>query len=144
MANGSLGGRVVYLRNKCSGLVLDGGPEKNLCQWGRNDPVTAHQLFKLVHITGDKYNIICQKNGKAVDLSGYEDKDGAEILTWDFHGGSNQQWHFEAAGGGGFFIRSAVGGRVLDVPNLSTRQGCNLCLWEKNGGDNQVFYADFL
>ena len=32
MANGSLHGRVVFLQNKHSGLVLDAGPNLNICQ----------------------------------------------------------------------------------------------------------------
>merc|ERR1712240_256464 len=109
-------------------------------QWERNDE--PHQQFKLVHVSGNTYNIISEKDGKALDVAGGADEDGAEIIKWDFHGGINQQWHFEATDDGGWVIQSAVGGRAIDVPSYSTEQGCNLCLWEKHGGDNQVFYSE--
>jgi len=140
MADGSLDGQVVFLRNKCTGHVLDAGPERNLCQWERND--APHQQFKLVHVEGSTYHIISEKDGKALDVAGGADEDGAEIIKWDFHGGVNQQWIFEATDDGGFVIASALGGRAIDVPSYSTEQGCRLNLWEKHGGDNQIFYSE--
>jgi len=140
MADGSLDGQVVFLKNKCTGHVLDAGPDRNVCQWERNDAV--HQQFKLVHVDGGRYHIICQNDGKALDVAGGLDQDGAEIIKYDLHGGVNQQWIFEATDDGGWVISSAIGGRAIDVPSYSTDQGCNLNLWEKHGGDNQVFYAE--
>jgi len=140
MADGSLDGQVVFLKNKCTGHVLDAGPERNVCQWERNEAL--HQQFKLVHVDEGRYHIICQNDGKALDVAGGLDQDGAEIIKYDLHGGVNQQWIFEATDDGGWVISSAIGGRAIDVPSYSTDQGCNLNLWEKHGGDNQVFYAE--
>jgi len=140
MADGALDGQVVILKNKCTGHVIDAGPDRNLCQWEHNGE--AHQNFKLIHVDGDKYHIVSEKDGKAIDVAGGRDEDGAEIIKWDLHGGVNQQWHFEESGCGGWVIRSAGGGRAIDVPSYSTDQGCNLNLWEKHGGDNQVFYTE--
>merc|ERR1711872_708273 len=114
MTDGSLDGQVVFLKNKCTGHVLDAGPER----------------------------IVCQRDGKALDVAGGLDQDGAEIIKYDLHGGVNQQWIFEASDDGGWVISSANGGRAIDVPSYSTDQGCNLNLWEKHGGENQVFYAE--
>ena len=38
-------------------------------QWERNDE--PHQQFKLVHVSGNTYNIISEKDGKALDVAGY-------------------------------------------------------------------------
>jgi len=140
MADGSMDGQVVFLRNKLSGHVLDAGTDRNICQWERNDE--AHQQFKLVHVGGNVYHIISEKDGKALDVSGNRDEDGAEIIKWDFHGDTNQQWMFEATDDGGWIILSALGGRALDVPDDSTEQGVNLHLWSKHGGDNQIFFHE--
>jgi len=141
MADGSLDGQVVFLRNKNSGHVIDGGPERNICQWERNDE--PHQQFRLVHTWGNRYNIICQKDGKALDVADNNDADGAEIIKWDFHGDTNQQWIFESSDCGGWVISSALGSdKAMDVPDDSTEQGCNLALWSKHGGDNQIFYVE--
>lgn len=140
MADGSLDGQIVFLRNKSTGHVLDAGPDRNLCQWERND--APHQQFKLVHVEDNKYHILNEKDGKALDVAGGRDEDGSEIIKWDLHGGVNQQWMFEESGDGGYVIMSASGGKAMDVPGYSEEQGCNLNLWEKHGGDNQVFYCE--
>lgn len=132
-----LNDRVVTIRNKASGMALDAGPDRNICQWEQNG--AEHQNFRLVHAGENKYHIICEKDGMALDLAGGEDEDGAEIIKYDFHGGINQQWLFEPAPGG-FSILSAKGNRrAIDVPGGSC-ESCNLCLWETHGGDNQVFF----
>jgi len=66
MADGSLHGQVVFLTNKHNGLVLDAGPNWNICQWKRSNQ--PHQKFKLDHAGGGKYHIICEKDGKALTL----------------------------------------------------------------------------
>jgi len=132
MANGSLSGMTLYLQNKCSDHVMDVGKTKHVCQWAERR--TIQQKFKLVHVEGSKYNIISEKDGKAVDASDYN------IIQWDFQNGKNQQWNFEAAGDDGFIIESGLGeGWVIEVPNNSCAQGCNFKLSRKDGGDNQIF-----
>lgn len=134
-------GKVVTLKNKNSGQCLDAGPDRNICQWEPNG--AEHQQFKLVHVEGDKYNIISEKDGCALDLAGGCDEDGTELIKYELHGGQNQQWFFEPSGCGGFNIVSALGnGRAIDVPGSSCENGCDLKLWEKHGGDNQVFYVE--
>jgi len=138
MADGSLHGQVVFLTNKHNGLVLDAGPNWNICQWKRNNQ--PHQKFKLDHAGGGKYHIICEKDGKALDVEGGSNKNGTGIIKFDFHGSDNQKWIFEACKGG-WVIMTALGKRVIDVPGGSYEQGCNLVIWDKHRGDNQVFFA---
>jgi len=132
MANGSLNGKIVVLQSKCSGHVMDAGLNKELCQWGRNDSI--QQRFQLKHIEENKYHIISETDGKAVDV------DGFDIIKYDFHGGNNQQWLLEGNDEDGFVIETLLGnGYAIEVPNSCLDQGCKLALAPKNGGESQKF-----
>lgn len=41
------------------------------------------------------YSIHCKNNGRAIDVAGSSKKSGAELLSWDYHGGDNQLFYFE-------------------------------------------------
>jgi hypothetical protein len=51
--------------------------------------------------------------------------------------GANQQWFFEYAGNGWFYIRSRWSGKYLDVAGLSTANGANIWQWTGLNGLNQ-------
>ncbi len=41
------------------------------------------------------YSIHCKNNGRAIDVSDSSKKSGAELHSWDYHGGNNQLFYFE-------------------------------------------------
>ncbi len=77
---------------------------------------------------------------KTLDVLNSSTDNGANIIMYDYWGGTNQQFRFQSAGSGKWRIINRNSGLCLDVHNLSTEDGANLmqytCL---AGGENQMF-----
>lgn len=63
------------------------------------------------------YLIESQFNQHVVDVTGASKAEGVAIILWPRHGKSNQQWFFEDAGNGAYYIRSANSGLYLQFGN---------------------------
>jgi len=48
-------------------------------------------------------------SGKYLDVEGGSSEEGAKVITWDFHGGTNQQWSYKNG-----MIFSKANGCVID------------------------------
>jgi pectate lyase C len=101
------------------------------------------QLFSVeifaATFSGDngRYKIISRFSGKAIDVAGKSNANGANILLWEYKGSSNQHWDITALGDGYYSIRSAHSGKAMDVHNFCTEPGCLIYQWDYWGGDNQ-------
>merc|ERR1719266_1414246 len=80
----------------------------------------------------DQY-IESKLNGMALDISGGNQKQGAELCMWPKHGGTNQKWMITSDG----YIHSKLNGMVLDIVGGNRKQGAKLCMWPKHGGTHQ-------
>jgi hypothetical protein len=52
-------------------------------------------------------------SGKCLDLPGGQAADGTPAIQYDCHGGPNQQWRIESAGGAGYRIVSRMSGKCI-------------------------------
>ena len=131
------------LQSTKSGLVLDAGKRRNLCQAERNGG--AHQHFKLSHARDHFYHVQNVADGNALDLAAWNDNDGAEIINYPFHGDQNQQWGLQESSDGSWIITSACGAkRAITIPNDNIHEECDLQVWSNNGADNQRFYLQII
>jgi uncharacterized repeat protein (TIGR03803 family) len=89
----------------------------------------SHQYFELVS----------RNSGKCLDVFGASTAAAASVIQWDCHGGRNQQWRFEPAGGGAVRIIARHSGQALDVFGASLDDGAPIIQWPVNGGDNQAW-----
>ncbi len=88
--------------------------------------------------TNRKRQSIVGKGSKlCLDVGGWQDKNGASVITWDCHGGLNQKWQFTKEGE----IRG-YGDRCLDVSGASTANGAKVHMWDCNGGNQQKWRLD--
>jgi hypothetical protein len=85
------------------------------------------------------YVLVNRNSGKALDVSGVSNSDGAPIHQWARHDGLNQQWQFVDSGGGFYRLRARHSGKVLDVLNFSTADGAQIVQWGDGNGMNQQF-----
>ncbi|WP_100447643.1 ricin-type beta-trefoil lectin domain protein [Glycomyces xiaoerkulensis] len=76
-------------------------------------------------------------SGKCIDVVSASTDDGAEIIQWDCHGGSNQQWELRDAGSGYVQLVSQHSGKCLDIDGASTDNNARAILWSCHSGDNQ-------
>jgi hypothetical protein len=85
------------------------------------------------------YVLVNRGSGKALDVSGVDTADGANVQQWTRHDGGNQQWQFVDSGAGYYRLRARHSGKVLDVFNWSTADGANIVQWSDHNGANQQF-----
>lgn len=76
-------------------------------------------------------------SGKSPDIINFSLENGGNIIVWDNVKSSNQQWYFDYAEDGWFYIRSRHSAKCLDVDNASIVDGGNIQQWEKNNETNQ-------
>ena len=87
--------------------------------------------------TGTYYRLTNRNSGKVADVNGASTANSGNVLQWAWHGGNNQQWRFEDAGGGYFRIVNRNSGKCLDVASASTADGANVLQWTCGSGTNQ-------
>jgi hypothetical protein len=85
------------------------------------------------------YVLVNRGSGKALDVSGVDTGDGANVHQWTRHDGPNQQWQFVDSGSGYYRLQARHSGKVLDVFNWSTGDGANIVQWSDHNGANQQF-----
>jgi hypothetical protein len=72
-----------------------------------------------------------------MDVSGASTANGAKIIQWSNHGGTNQQWTVHSVSGAVFTLVNVNSGKCLEVPNQSTSQGVQLDQGTCNGSTSQ-------
>ena len=84
------------------------------------------------------YEIINVKSGKCVDISGAYTANGTKVQLWNYVGGGNQKFAFNATANGYYEISpSHATGSCLDVSGPSTADGAKVHLWQWLNADNQ-------
>lgn len=84
-----------------------------------------------------RYQIISRFSGKAIEVQGASTANGANIVLYDYWGGTNQQWDIVNLGNGYHTIRAAHSGKSMDVYNWCSSPGCEIRQWDHWGGNNQ-------
>ncbi len=72
-----------------------------------------------------------------LDVKDWSLGSGGQVILWDGNGGTNEQWYFEYAGDGDFFIRSRHSSLCLEVRSNSTANGAMIQQGAFTGADNQ-------
>lgn len=92
----------------------------------------------------DPVYAFARHSGKALDVAGWSQDNGAELIQWDHHGGVNQLFLIEPVDGVYFRIVAVHSGKVLDVAGGSYSDGARIIQWDWHGGDNQLFHFEHL
>ena len=85
------------------------------------------------------FEIVSRNSGKCLDVFGGSTDAGASAIQWICHGGPNQQWRLEPAGGGAFRIIARHSGQALDVFGALLDNVTPIIQWPVHGGDNQAW-----
>ena len=83
--------------------------------------------------------IVSRNSDKCLDVYGASTDAVASVIQWTCHGGPNQQWRLESAGGGGFHIIARHSGQALDVYGALPDDVVPIIQYPVHGGDNQVW-----
>ncbi|MEU1312665.1 RICIN domain-containing protein [Streptomyces cinnamoneus] len=91
------------------------------------------------------FEIVARHSGKCLDVQGFSKNDGAPVIQWPCHGGSNQKWYFHRRADNLFEIRSLDSDKCLDAANANNpvvnppRTGAPLQQWTCLGNKNQAW-----
>ena len=85
------------------------------------------------------YEIVSRGSGKCLDVYGASTDAVAPVIQWICHGGANQQWRLEPAGGGAFRIIARHSAQALDVYGAWLDDVTPIIQYPVHGGDNQVW-----
>jgi uncharacterized repeat protein (TIGR03803 family) len=85
------------------------------------------------------YEIVSRNSGKCLDVFGASADAAASVIQWVCHGGENQQWRLEPAGGGAVRLIARHSGQVLDVYGALLDDVTPVIQWPVHGGDNQAW-----
>jgi len=145
-----LEGGTFVLMNKKSKKVV--GVQGNSAQAGKTivqqtyDPANpqSHHLWKVMPVSdrvgGDFSYAYLRSEGNdnlLIDIRDWALGSGGQAILWNGDGGANEQWYFEYAGDGDFFIRSRHSSLCLEVRSGSTVNNAMIQQGNLTGDDNQ-------
>jgi len=86
---------------------------------------------------GSTHYLTSASSGLVMDVSGASTADGAKVVQWSNHSGTNQQWTVHSVSGKVFTLVNVNSGKCLETPNQSTAQGVQLDQGTCNGSTSQ-------
>ncbi|TDC85451.1 hydrolase [Micromonospora sp. KC606] len=89
--------------------------------------------------TPTAYRIVNRNSGKCLDVSGGGTADGADVIQWTCHNGTNQRWRFEDLGDDNSRLVNVGSGKVLDVNACGSADGANIQQWSWSNNNCQKF-----
>lgn len=91
-------------------------------------------------IEGQTYYLQVMNSGNLIEIPGYSQNNGTQVVLNPRHGGASQMFRFEKASTPGYYMIMNVGSKkVLDIPGASTADGTGVIQFEKRGSGNQQF-----
>lgn len=111
-------------------------PQQLQCDW-----VRVYEYTGGGGLANGTYKITSRASGRSLDVYNSENANGANVIIWDYWGGTNQRWLVTDIGGGLYTIRSAMSGnRSLDVWEGGTANGTNVALYTYYANPQQKFF----
>lgn len=99
--------------------------------------------------TGTPYGaamFVNANSGKCLDLANGSTANGAHVIQWNCHNGSNQQWEVVLPAGADpathewpVMFKNRATGKCLDLDNRNTVNGTGFLQWDCEGLNNQLF-----
>lgn len=140
-----INGRYIIMnKNSQKVISVQGGgtaDATNICQ--NSDKGHNYQQWDIKPVSnrigGDfsYYGITCARDGKYLDILNWGTNSGANIILYGGGFGANEQWYFQYAGNGDYYIRSRHSNMCLEVASGSKTENANVMQASFNGEDKQ-------
>jgi Glycosyl hydrolases family 43/Ricin-type beta-trefoil lectin domain-like len=88
-------------------------------------------------VDGSTHYLTSASSGLVMDVTGASTANGAKVVQWSNHGGTNQQWTVHNVSGSIYTLVNLNSGKCLETPNQSTTQGTQLDQGTCNGSTSQ-------
>ncbi|MGL1959426.1 MAG: glycosyl hydrolase 53 family protein [Colwellia sp.] len=83
------------------------------------------------------YRIVNRNSGKALNVVGGSNENGAKIEQYTYGGWESQKWQFSAMGTDLYTIKNINSQQLMDIFGASSAEGAKNIQWYDNGGLNQ-------
>lgn len=93
-------------------------------------------IWHLIDLGNREVAVVNRATGKALDVSGASQDDGANVRGWSWNGTGAQRWRTEGSSSRTRLV-NVNSGKCLDVSNSATHSGANIAQFRCHGGDNQ-------
>lgn len=130
--------------NRCLSLSANGAANGTAyLQWdcSANPVPWDGQVFTLVPMGGNEFQIRVNSYGRCVDVTGVSQSNGAFLQSWDCYGAgqTNQIWRKIPIAGQPPFVafQAKHSGKCMDVAGVSVNNGARLHQWDCHWGGNQ-------
>ena len=91
-------------------------------------------------VSGKNYSIVNEASGLALDVLGWSQDDGADIIQYQSNGAANQQWTATKVADGSWSLRPVHSSqKSMDVYGWQTGDNTPLKQWTYKGATNQLF-----
>lgn len=140
-----INGRYIIMNKNSKKIIsVQGGATadaSNICQ--NSDKGKDYQQWDIYPVSnrvgGDfsYYGIACARDKKYLDILNWGTNSGANIILYGGGFGANEQWYFQYAGNGDYYIRSRHSNMCLEVASGSTAENANVMQASFNGQDKQ-------
>lgn len=101
--------------------------------WNKEDVTPPYASLT----SGAYYKVINKNSSKSLDVNNSSVDNGGTILQWEYWGGTNQQWQFNALGNGYVSIINKNSSKALDVDSASSNAGKAIIQWTYSDSTNQ-------
>lgn len=140
-------GKFIIMNKKSKKIISPQGGNlsngANICQTAKNGQ--NYQQWNITPVServgGDfSYFFISNvKNGSQLDINNWSTSDGGKIILYNGGKGANEQWYFQYAGDGYYYILSRHSGKCLEVSGGSTNDNAGIQQNAINGKDQQLW-----
>lgn len=140
-------GKFIIMNKKSRKLMMPSNGSTsngtNICQ-GSNKRQTYQQWNITpvdMRVGGDfsYFYISNVKNGAQLDINNWSTSNGASIILYAGGKGANEQWYFQYAGDGYYYIFSRHSGKCLEVSSGSTTENASIQQNAFSGDDRQLW-----
>ena len=95
-------------------------------------------------VGANQYQVINVNSGKALDINGGSTSDGAQVIQYSYHSGTNQMWAFTALGWGLYkFSPGSNANGSLNVTGGSLFDGSAIEQWTYGGWNSERWSISF-
>ena len=99
----------------------------------------ANEYYEFVRQSDGSYIIKSLEDGKYLDVSDGENKNGQNVGFSDYTGENNQRWYIKNGSSGKILIPKNATGSCLDISNNGSAVGTNAQIWAQAGVAAQEF-----
>lgn len=115
------------------------GTNVSICGPRSSSDLPLYDLWTVTYIDNGFYSIKQYNSNASLDVANADKRQGVNILVYESHGDSNQQWAISSHPYGGYRIQARVSSFSVNVYNSIISNGNNICQYSNNDTSAQAW-----